>query len=223
MMLSVVSLRGYGRVRPTFSLREIESLIASGVRATPAFFATQGVYRVDRYFLGAFRGVKSVGIYAIASSAAEMVRVVSYGVYQVLFFRQASGRASAREVNIARIATVLSTALICGVLAWLAPFLIVHLVGHRYDAAVTPLRILLLAEVLLASFLTDTSTLLTRAAYGLAFWAAAAGLVAALVADIILISRYGAIGAAWASVASYAVLALTTRLAARRLRSAVVG
>jgi O-antigen/teichoic acid export membrane protein len=216
--LSWVFLGSCQSRRPVWAPRQSLELARVGVKATTVTLGVQGIYRVDRYFVGALRNAAAVGIYSVAASAAEFVRLIPYSANQLMYYRQTTGLASHKEVARFRAATLVATLLASGAAAWLAPTLIVHVIGSDYAGAVTPLRILLIPEVFIASFLTDSTTLLARVAVVRASVATGIGLAITLVADVLLISRHGIVGAAWASVVGYAALAVCTRMALRNAK-----
>jgi O-antigen/teichoic acid export membrane protein len=161
--------------------------------------------RLDVAILGALAGPAVLGIYAIASKYAELLRLpglaVNYVLYP-LFSRRSARDARARTRSLIGPVAGL-TALCAGPLAFAAGPLLPLLYGHAFTGAIHP------AWILLGGLLGDGLTGLVGAYLfgvgrpGLNSLAIAAGVVVTVVGDLVLIPRYGAVGAAWASAAAY--------------------
>lgn len=188
-------------------------LLRDGIRLLGLTLGQNLAYRADTVALGALSGEAQVGFYAVATTPAAVLRLPSIAVGQVAFHRAASGVSSA--AGVVRPLLVLMAILVpLAVVGWVtADWLIPVLFGDAYRGAVQPFRILLLAELALAPFLV-----LGRAVAGLGgTWGASipgvVGIGVLLVGAAILIPGLGAVGAAWASVAAYAVMSLAAALA----------
>jgi O-antigen/teichoic acid export membrane protein len=172
------------------------------------------VHRLDRVLLGVLSGPAAVGVYSVASSLSEVTRMLPQGVGQVSFFRAGdpSNNDNLARVRALTLAAVVSIAFLLGLAA---PRLIDVVVGPGYGAAVTPLRILLVGEVLFSSTFIDSRVLLARSRQGLV---GTVGVVCAGVAVVLylgFIGPFAAVGAAVASVLVYALMSLLLALARR--------
>jgi O-antigen/teichoic acid export membrane protein len=101
------------------------------------------------------------------------------------------------------------------------------LYGSRFDAAVGPARLLVLGMLLGGAAGVASGYLYGRGRPGLNSWALGLGLVLTVVLDLLLIPRYGAMGAAFASTATYlladgALITLLLRLSRRDRDAAIV-
>lgn len=161
--------------------------------------------RADRLLLGWFSGSASVGIYAAATAISETVRLPPQAIGQVAFFRARLSDVS--EIRRLRALSIATSACAAGAVISLAPVLVDALFGGEYSAAVTPLRILAAAEFLYALAFVDSRILLSRGdARRVGRQGALVG-VFALVTYFALIPTWGAVGAAVASLVSYAAMA----------------
>jgi lipopolysaccharide/colanic/teichoic acid biosynthesis glycosyltransferase/O-antigen/teichoic acid export membrane protein len=170
--------------------------------------------RFNFIFLGALAGPAALGIYAVASKYAEFLRLLPIAANWVLypqFARSEAGLAAATSRRmILRAGAVTAAASIP--LAVAASVVIPVLFGQVFGAAVLPARILLIGLAAEGVGGVVTAFLFGRGRPGLNSLAAGAGVVVTLVLDVILIPRYGAVGAAVASTVAY--LTTTTTLVA---------
>jgi O-antigen/teichoic acid export membrane protein len=174
------------------------------------------VLRLDRILVGLFLSAAAVGVYSVAATATDLVALVPGALSQVLFQRIASRSVDRSTLNRARAYALLSSVAIAAALFLLAPLGIDLLVGPSFSGAVLPLRILLLAAVILSSYQIDAYALAARGQIGAAASATVFGLVVIVIADLILIPTHGIVGAAWASVIAYALMAASVGLVVRR-------
>jgi O-antigen/teichoic acid export membrane protein len=179
--------------------------------------------RLDVAVLGALAGPGVLGVYAIASKYAELLRLPGLAVNYVLYPAFAGTRAAvARARTRALLAPVLAVNAQAAVpLAAAAGPLLPLVYGDAFRAAVHP------AWILLAGLVGDGVTgLLGAYLYGvrrpgLNSLAIGAGVLVTVAGDVLLIPRYGATGAAVASAVAY--LATTAALLACFTRDVTEG
>ena len=209
ILISLVALKHFGvSIRPRYRPPEWILLIRSGLPAIFIGFGQVLTFRLDRYLVGITLSPAAVGIYSVAATAPELLRLVPLSWSTPLFHRIAAGLAVPADFRRMR-SLCLATVLFCVVVTFvLAPPAVRILFGVQYQAAVTPLRILLLAEFGVAIFCFDGGALSALNQ----IWRSAVAVIAALiivtVGDIVLIPRYALAGAAWASVMAYSVMGL---------------
>jgi O-antigen/teichoic acid export membrane protein len=165
--------------------------------------------RLDVAILGALTGPAVLGVYAIASKFAELLRLPGLAVNYVLypaFARSGGGDARARTRALLPAAFGL-TALAAIPLGLAAAPLLPLVYGTAFHGAVRP------AWILLAGLVGEGVTGLVGAYLygvrrpGLNSLAIAAGVLVTVVGDLALIPHYGAVGAASASAVAYLVTA----------------
>lgn len=209
---SILAMKRRGHaVTPQVSAAIWRRIVRTGVPAVGLSLWQTLAFRIDRYIVGVLLSPAAVGIYSVAATLTEAIRLPGYGLGQVFFHRVASGKASPGELRRARRWCLLTTALIAGVVFVTAPSIVRFLFGEEFTGSVTSARVLLLAELVLSSFLIDGVSLVALRRPGLGAAAAFAALVAIVAADVVLVPRFGIIGAAWASVVSYLVMATMAR------------
>jgi O-antigen/teichoic acid export membrane protein len=161
--------------------------------------------RLDVAILGALAGPAVLGVYAVASKYAELLRVpglaVSYVLYPVLARR---GGTDAAARTRALLAPAVGFTLVAAVpLAVLAAPLLPGIYGNRFDTAVLPTWILLGGLIGEGVAGVVTAYLYAVGRPGLSSLAIGAAVVVTVAGDLLLIPHYGAVGAAVASALAY--------------------
>jgi O-antigen/teichoic acid export membrane protein len=209
-------------LRPRRHVRAWRLLIRKGVPGIGMDLAQILTFRLDRYLIGIFMTPAAVGVYSVAATAPEMLRLPVLALTQPIFHRLASGAAQIRDFERTQRIALFLTGALAAVVFVAAPLAVRIAFGPDYSAAVTPLRILLLAEFGITIYSLDASSLaggLQRV--GDAALAAIIGLLAVVIGDLILIPPFDLPGAAWASVLAYSLTSVAAHaLLRRRLRPA---
>jgi O-antigen/teichoic acid export membrane protein len=164
--------------------------------------------RLDFVVLGVLAGPEVVGIYAVASKYAELLRVPSMAVTYVLYprFAREGPEYAAATVRRSVAPIAAATVLPALVLGTAAPLLIPLLYGSDFGSATIP------ALILLAGLLGDgIGAIMTAYLYGVGrpgvnSWATATGLVVTIALDLLLIPPFAAVGAAIASSCAYIIV-----------------
>ncbi|HST66302.1 MAG TPA: polysaccharide biosynthesis C-terminal domain-containing protein, partial [Mycobacteriales bacterium] len=177
--------------------------------------------RLDVAILGALAGPAVLGVYAVASKFAELLRLPGLAVTYVLypaFAAQDAAAAAARTRALFRRAGVL-TLLAAVPLALAAGPLLPLLYGRAFHGAIVP------AWILLAGLVGEgIAGLVTAYLYGVGrpgvnSLAMGAGVLVTVVLDLLLIPRHGAVGAAVASAVAYLTTTATLVFAFHQLAS----
>ncbi|WP_370617618.1 oligosaccharide flippase family protein [Mumia qirimensis] len=221
LSVEVTGLVSFARRRrlltmPSVDLRQWHVLIGLGLPALGVSASRSFVFRFDRYLVAVFLGLGPAGIYSVASTLSEALRIVPRALSEVVLHRIASGRSDHGAVARARVVLFIVIAPMLLGLAVFAPEVITVLVGPEYLPGVTPLRILLIGEVAVASFSVDLHHL---AGMGHLARAGTLGIMVAaavVMLDLLLIPLLGLPGAALASVGGYFTFGVVARLATRR-------
>jgi O-antigen/teichoic acid export membrane protein len=192
-----------GAMRPS---RELARRVAGyGLRAQIGGVITQLNLRLDFVILSLLAGPAVLGIYAIASKFAELVKILSKALSYVLyprFTKDGPARAVARARRLIPKAGLLCAGAV--VPLWLtAGFVIPAFYGSDFEPAVLPARIILLGLVLEGVGGVITGFLYGVGRPGLNSWAVAVGLVGTVVLDVLLIPPFEEVGAATASAVAY--------------------
>src|SRR5205085_947191 len=195
--------------RPSFALAR--DIAAYGTRAQVGTVMSQLNLRLDFILLNVITGPALLGVYAVASKFAELVRILGMSLSYVLypkFAREGRARAQANARRIIPRAALLTVAIVAPL--WvLAGFVIPAVYGSSFKGAIVPAQIILLGLALEGVAGVITAFLYGVGRPGRNSFAMAGGLAVTVVLDVILIPRFHAVGAATASAAAY----LTTAFA----------
>jgi len=197
--------------------RGTRALLRSGPVYLGYHFGQDVVFRLDRYLLGVLSSPAMAGLFTVAVSLAEVLRLPALASGQFALFDAASRTVSVRAV-VAR--TLQWTAVLTAValpLALVAPWLVTVLYGVQFAGAVTPFRILLGAQVLLVPFLILSRVLVGLGGRSSASLPGLAGLVVLVGVGAALMPSGGATGAAIACAAAYLTMSVTAALALRHV------
>lgn len=176
-----------------------------GLRAHGGRVMKTSNYRLDQWLLGSIAGTRELGLYSVAVAWAEALFYLPEALGMVM--RPDVARASASEAG-RRVAVVFRVALVITipvvvVLIVAAPILCVTVFGEEFRGSIDDLRVLapgafgITALKLFGNALTaQRRPMLANAAIAVAFGATIA-------LDLLLIPRYGGLGAALASTLAY--------------------
>jgi O-antigen/teichoic acid export membrane protein len=211
----------------SFSAQLAKRSLSFGIRQYMSQLLQYLTYRLDFFLVAWFLGPSGLGIYSVAVALAEICSRLTHEIGSILFPAFASG-----VIPVGRRAPVLrKTLFVALTLAFLVELvsrpLILVLFGNRFEPAVVILRVLLFGTVALSSTYVTWSQAAAsgRPALGAPIFGAAAFLDVIL--NIILLPRFGIMGAGIAAVISYWVAALLflrsfTRMEKCSLREAVL-
>jgi O-antigen/teichoic acid export membrane protein len=195
--------QGFGRV----DAEAIRWSLGFGVRSHVGRVLLLGNYRLDQWILGAVAGSRELGLYSVAVAWAEGLWFLptALAAVQRPDLVRAPGPEARRQAALVFRAALIVTSLFMVGLIVLAPFLCATIFGSDFAGATNDLRVLaagafgIVAMKQLGSALTaQRKPTLASVAIGLAF-------VSTVVLDILLIPRFGGLGAAIASTVSYTV------------------
>ena len=193
-------------------------LLRYGLPAHVGSLANLPIRRFDTLMLGASRGVTELGVYTAAVNGAEVMFYLPTSVSSVLLPAAASLDGSEAR-RLTRRVLMLVVALTCAAAVLVlvtAPFLVRLLFGDAFDGSVTPLRILAIALIGASIRIVLQTGLMARRKQGLASAMTVLTLAAVVALDLVLIPRYGAVGAAAASAGAYWLGAAFMYVAFRR-------
>jgi O-antigen/teichoic acid export membrane protein len=182
-----------------------------GLRGQVGGIMSQLNLRLDFILLSAFTGPAVLGIYAVASKFAELIRIFGMALTYVFYPKFANETRSSAFESARRLMPKAAWLSAAGLLPlWVAAgFVIPAFYGPSFDAAVTPTRIILFGLAFDGVAGVVIGFLYGVGRPGLNSCAMAAGLAVTVVLDLLLIPRYEATGAAIASAVSYTVTTAT--------------
>jgi O-antigen/teichoic acid export membrane protein len=201
--------RGFFARTSGASFKLARQIASYGMRGQVGGVMTLLNLRLDFVLLGILTGPAVLGVYAVASKFAELVKVPGMALTYVLYPRFArDGTESAAK---AREMIPKAGLLTAGVVAplWALTFLLPVIYGSGFKGAVVPAQIILVGLILEGVAGVVSGFLYGSGRPGLNSWAMLAGLSLTVVLDLILIPPFGATGAAVASAAAYATTQMT--------------
>ena len=153
-------------------------------------------------------GPSAVGLYAVGVGLVEKLWMVSYAASTVLFPRVAAETEEDRRKEFTPLVarTVLwITALAALVLVLLSHWIVLVLYSETFLPAVGALQALLIGIVALSAGRVLANDIAGRGFPGLNIYTGLAAVATNIALNLLWIPRYGIVGAAWASTASYTV------------------
>jgi O-antigen/teichoic acid export membrane protein len=202
--------RGFFRNAALPSIELSRRIGSYGSRAQVGGLVSLLNLRLDFILLNVLTGPAVLGVYAVASKFAELLKIPALALTYVLYPKFARDDRATAAAH-ARWLFPRAGALTAGTIVplWLAAtYLIPALYGSDFRGAITPAHIILCGLALEGVAAVITAFLLGTARPGLNSLGMAAGLVVTLVFDVTLIPRFGAVGAASASALAYATSTL---------------
>jgi O-antigen/teichoic acid export membrane protein len=185
-------------------------LIANGFSPMAGNFSLFLALRADRLIIAVVAGTHSLGVFAIALAIPETLRIFPKAVSQVIADRVRSGVdqvAMARRH--ARRFVVLHSLLLT--IAFLVGWLLLPVVfGEGFRDARDVLLIVVVAEAVLSVHLMQQALLVGFGRSTGIGVPQVVGATAMVVLDLVMIPPWGMVGAAWACLLGYGVLAITS-------------
>jgi O-antigen/teichoic acid export membrane protein len=198
-----VARRTVGFGRPDVGL--MARALRFGLKTHAGRVMLLGNWRLDQWLLGAISGARELGLYSVAVAWTEALSYLPTAVkfVQRPYLVRSAPRDAVRQTAIAfRLATLVTVVLMVGmVLA--APILCVTFFGEEFRGSIVQLRVLVIGALGMLALTIFGNALVARGKPVLSSVALGAGFVCTLVLDIVLIPRYGGIGAAVASTIAY--------------------
>ncbi|MEA2482638.1 MAG: hypothetical protein QOC55_585 [Thermoleophilaceae bacterium] len=192
---------GFGR--PDLALGR--RAVAFGAKAHVGRLMEVGNYRGDQWMLGAMVGPRELGLYSIAVAWAELLFYLP-GVLVLVqrpdLVRATAADAVSRALRVCRVAFLLSGAAAVVMFA-IAPLLCAGVFGDRFRGSIDDLRVLSLGAFGIVAFELLRNALTAQRKPMLGSAAVAVAFVLTVALDLLLIPRYGGLGAAIATASAY--------------------
>ncbi len=223
--LGRLAYAGYGLGRGTPSLALVKPIAAFGARGQLGNLLWLVNLRLDFLVLGALAGPAVLGVYAVASKFAELMRLPATALNYVLYPRFArvgpaqASREAGRLLPRAAGVTVVASPLLAGAAVVALPLVY----GVEFRSAIVPACVLLVGLAVEGAAAVSSAFLWGIGRPGANSWAMGIGVLITVTLDFLLIPSHGALGAAIASSVAYLatttlLTAFTRRISARALR-----
>jgi O-antigen/teichoic acid export membrane protein len=209
---------GFFRGASTPSRTLARELASYGTRAQVGTIISQLNLRLDFVVVSVVTGPTALGVYAVASKFAELVRVITMALTYVLypaFARDGPVQARRHARRLLTKGGVLTVACVAPLMV-AAGTIIPAIYGDAFGGAVRPAQIILAGLALDGAGAVATAYLLGVGRPGRNSAALGVGLVATLALDFLLIPPFGITGAATASAVAYTTATLTLIVFFRR-------
>ena len=165
-------------------------------------------YRLDIWLVSYYDGIVQLGIYVLAVNFAQFILLYSRIIGGVMMpylsendeIQRRKYFATYSRINFASIVMIVSVLAVVG--GWLLGFLY----GEEFVSSGVPFNILLIGMVFTAMSQLFSIMLFSKGKNNIALIANSVGLVATVVFDVLLIPKYGIVGAAAATSMSYFLL-----------------
>lgn len=196
------------RIRLVFDAALIWSLVKKGIIFAVALFILTLNYRLDIILMEKFSNLTEIGIYSIAVSIAQLTWALPQSITTALFSHSANAKDelafSFKVAKLFRVSLVLSVVVVAG-LAALSPLLIPRIYGAEFVGSVRAVYYLLPGVFFLLALKVLNIDLAGRGKPSASLYATIPSLIINIVTNVVLLPKYGAVGAAIASSASYCV------------------
>lgn len=202
---AVIGWRAVG-LRPTGRV-PFRPILSYGLRGFAGNVATFASITIDQAVIGPVLGTRSLGFYAVAASIASLPYVIGVAIGSRSFAEVAAVNSEQQGETVwrfMRLTLVVTLAAAAGV-AILGPLLLPVLYGHEFEPSLTPLLVLLPGSIALSLSATASACLNATGSPGRSTLAELAGFLTTVVGLILVIPRYGIVGAAVLSTAAYCV------------------
>ncbi len=196
-----------GTARPRWSREVAGATLRYGMKAHAGSIVQFLNYRLDVFLVNAFLGSAQVGIYGISARLAETLWYLPNAVAFVIFPKAAAGARDLRTFTPKVFWITLGATALAGIgLLVVGRPLIVMAFSRDFAGAYPALVGLLPGAVLLGGAKVLSNDIAGRGFPHYNAINAVAGLLFTVVLDVVLIPRYGIVGAALASSVAYAVV-----------------
>ena len=209
LIVSGIALRRHGGVlTPSWSYSVLRTILSFGLRGHIGNVLQFFNYRLDIFIVNLFLGPAGVGIYTVTVRLAELLWYLPNAVGFVIFPKAAASKPEEMNVFTPRVfrLTLGLTALGALGLAMVGRPVINFVFSSAFIDAYMPLLVLLPGVVLLGGSKVLTNEIAGRGYPHYNSLNAALALVVTVVLDLVLIPRYGVLGAALASSTAYAMI-----------------
>ncbi len=224
MMITILHREG-GVFKPIWNPSVIRPVLSFGLRGHIGNVLQFFNYRLDTFILNYMVGLGGVGIYSVSVGLAELLWYFPNAVGFVVFPKAAATRPERMGVFTPRVFGITLGVTMAGAvgLVILGPFLIRHIYSAAFLEAYFPMLVLLPGVILLGGAKVLTSEITGWGYPHYNSFNAGVACILTVILDLILIPRFGILGAAWASSIAYSTIffmAVGFHLAVRRKRAA---
>ncbi len=197
-------------------LKDSWPLILSGI-------AIMIYMKIDQVMIGNMLGQKELGIYSAAVKLSEAWYFLPMIITTSVFPAILNARKKSRELYLKRMQTLYDfftwfTISVALLVTFLSPFIINILYGADYALSVPVLSILIFSGTFTFLGVASSKYLIAENLIKISFYRTNIGLIVNILLNIILIPKYGIIGASISTLISYGVVAYLSNIFFRKSR-----
>jgi O-antigen/teichoic acid export membrane protein len=211
LVFGIMLSREGGIFRPRWNYSVVRSTLSFGLRANIGNILQFFNYRLDMLILNCFLGPAKVGIYVVSVKLAELLWYLPNAVSFVIFPKAAATRPEEMNVFTPRVfqITLVLTALGALCLTLVGRPIINFVFSSLFVDAYVPMLVLLPGVVLLGGAKVLTNEIAGRGYPHYNSVNSGLALILTVILDLVLIPRYGVLGAALASSLAYTAIFFT--------------
>lgn len=200
-------LKSHVKINWKYQEPVMKSMIKLGLVNAIAIFVMQLNYRMDILMLKQLSSFEQVGYYSLAAQIAEQLWHIPFAIEMIILSRSAN--TTDNRFLHKTVASIFRVSLIIGlvisvIIFFLVPFFIPLIFGKEFIPTIRMIRIILPGVLILVGFRILNSCLTGMGKPQVAIYTFVPALIINFLLNLILLPRYGGIGAAWATNASYA-------------------
>lgn len=200
---TLAAVRRFARIRVALDWSVLRPLLGLGLRGHIGNVAQTFNYRLDALLVQGYLGQAAVGLYQTGVTLAELIWYIPNAVGAALLPHVAANGRAGLTPRVVRHTLFLTVVGALGLVAVVWPAL--ALLRPAYLGAIRPMGILLIGVVALSIHKVLASDLSGHGMPHYPTYTSLLALLITLVGDLMLIPRWGIVGAAWASTAAYCV------------------
>lgn len=163
-------------------------------------------YRLDIWFINTHHGLEELGYYSLAVNVSKFLLMISKTTASVLYPYLSAERDRIKKFNLVALISRINTFLLTFgliIMLILGKYLIPLVYGDEFTASVSAFRIILFATLFTGLTKTFATYLASENKIKFNLYATIVGLSITIIFNILLIPKYGIIGAAYTSLMAY--------------------
>ncbi len=193
----------------TPSLDLLDEELQYGAKSVVGTLAERLQFRADSFIVNAIAGVRATGVYSVTSGLAETLWYVPNALGIVMFSRAVDPQSDAARTAATLTRTTLALTIVLAIpAAILGPRLVRFFYGSAFADAGVALRLIIPGVVAYSVVAVLSRYLSGRGRPGTGTLILLLGLAANILANLVLVPRFGILGAALASSISYGLTAV---------------
>lgn len=188
--------------------------LSFGLKSYVQTLATHLHYRIDLYLIALFLDPAQVAFYSIAVNMTNPILQIPDAVGTVIFPKLAGSSDASAHARTAVVCrhTLLVTIVAAVVYAGIGSQVLTLFYGDRYAPAIPPMLMMLPGIIMISLYQILTRNFTSRGKQQVNIVASAGALVTNTALNLVLIPRFGIIGAAMSTAVSYSLAAITLLL-----------